>query len=256
MAASYPGAIKTFSAITTGTILTQAHFDEMHDEIEILSSHVRVGGVVPALEVLARGEGETQPLRQAAGDRHRTGATFRAFHPAGAELVKIPAIGPQARNLNVDGMAPSGIRHRSARRDDLRESLVVGHHPRDFHRLGPHAATGFQRPRREPRPQHDTVGRGIARSDTQRKRIRGKRRLRGRVQTGIRQQRRRGERQRGADERAPTEDGLIAHGEKGGIHRKRFSGASPVAAPPAPRSAERRIHAAGRSRTVRAAASP
>jgi hypothetical protein len=39
MAASYPGAIKTFSAITSGvTVLEQALFDEMHLEIEAIEA--------------------------------------------------------------------------------------------------------------------------------------------------------------------------------------------------------------------------
>lgn len=70
MAASYPGAIKTFSAITTGTILTQAHFDEMHDEIEAmqaefgLNPHGSAGSVAERIALLLGDESFPNGLKE------------------------------------------------------------------------------------------------------------------------------------------------------------------------------------------------
>ncbi len=122
--------------------------------------------------MLARGEREPQLVGHRIGGRRGARATDRAGLARGVEPVPVPAVGPQAIDFDVHGVGPVGRGDGRAAADDLGHCFVFGDLPGDLDRLGGHAAA-FERLGREARPEHEAVGRGIARGDAELERIVG-----------------------------------------------------------------------------------
>ena len=72
MAASFPNAIKAFSAIPNGTVIAQSHFDEMVDEIQAIETemgvnpHGKAGSIAERIALLLSDSGYADCVREKA----------------------------------------------------------------------------------------------------------------------------------------------------------------------------------------------
>ena len=156
---------------------------EVQDEVEVPLQHVAVCGVVAARPVLARHEGEaelTHHLVPRGGGAEVADGALLAAH---AELIEVVASRAQAVDLDVHGMRQLGRCDGHAVGHDVAQAAVGPDAPAHGHR--PLAeAPGLGRLGCQARPQHDAVGRGIARGHAQREGIRPEPRRRERVVPG------------------------------------------------------------------------
>ncbi len=148
----------------------------MHNQIQVIAEHVLVRGVKPAFKMLARGEREFELLGCALPERHGARPADGTHVAADAELVEVPTIGFEARDFDVDRVAPSGRSGRGVLLDDTRELFIFGDDPFDFNVHRRHAAA-FEWLGCQPRPEHHAIGRRITRGDAERKGIAAKRRV-------------------------------------------------------------------------------
>jgi hypothetical protein len=142
---------------------------EVHDEVEVLAGDLAVGGIEALLPLLARHEAEPQLVDAAA--RRRARAAHRARRVAAGEAVEVLAPGVQPVDLDVDRVRERRPGGRPAARDDAAHPGILRQIPAHLDRPWLHAAVGAQRLRREPRPQHDSVVRRIARRDAEHERV-------------------------------------------------------------------------------------
>jgi hypothetical protein len=143
---------------------------EVHDEVEVLACDLAVGGVEALLPLLARDEAEGQLVDAAA--RRRARAADRAHGRAADEAVEVLAARVEPVDLDVDRVRERRPRGRPAAVHQPPHAGILGQLP--AHLDGPrlHPAVGDERLRREPGPEHDAVGRRIARGDAERERVR------------------------------------------------------------------------------------
>ena len=162
---------------------------EVDHQVEVARGHVAIGREVALLVLLARGEGEAQPLRRARGGRRGARATDRTLRRARPEPVPVGTPRFQAARLRMNRMGQRRDGLFGAARDDPGKGLVLGDLPVDRDRGIRHAAA-FERLRREPRPKHDAVLARRARGDTEGEGIAGEsRRCRARDREGSRDHR-------------------------------------------------------------------
>jgi len=157
---------------------------EMDDEIEVARRHVAIGREIALLVLLARGEGEAQPLRGAGGGGRGAGAAGRTLGGAGTEPVPVGTPRLEAAHVRMNRMGEGRNGLFGASRDDPGEGFVLGDQPVDRDRCVRHAAP-FERLRCEARPQNDAVFARRARGDAQGEGIAGEaRRCRARDREG------------------------------------------------------------------------
>jgi hypothetical protein len=145
---------------------------EMDHQVGVLLGSKRPRRPEAVLPVLARREQEAQPI-SAPGRRCRPGATHRADLVTDAEAVEVPGVRAQVADVDVDRVRQPRRRRCVPGAHDTPEPLVAGHLPADRHVDRRHPATR-QRLRRQPGPQHDAAGDGIAGCHAQREQTVGK----------------------------------------------------------------------------------
>ena len=151
---------------------------QMHDEIEVVLGHVFVGGEQSLLVMLARSEGKLQLVRAGGRLGECPGPADRALGIAAAEAIKVPAIGLQPIDLDMDRMAELRGCRRDAAFHHVREFVVGRDLPGHVVGFGGKPAAWLKRFRSQLGPDHKTgVGR-FPGGDAQRERIPGKQRFR------------------------------------------------------------------------------
>ena len=143
----------------------------MIDEGELLAREVAVGGVIAVLVILAAGDAELQGFRRGGGEGKGAGPAVDAFLAARLESVPVGPVGLEAGQLDMDAVAELGPGQLFALADDRREPSVRGDLPFDRHRGHRHAAVQVERIGRQPRPDDESVGGGLAGGDAEAERI-------------------------------------------------------------------------------------
>lgn len=133
---------------------------EVDDEVEVLLGHVVVRCVVAVLPRLAGGERELQVVRLRQCRRGGPGAAHGRYVTPRAETVVVHVVGLEPADLRVHRVGELGSGDHAAALHDMPEGLVGGHFVLDPDGHLRHAAQPVHRERirRQPRPQHDTVG--------------------------------------------------------------------------------------------------
>lgn len=128
-----------------------------HHQVEVLRGQVPMRTVETVLEVLTGTQAEAQPARVVADSRRRPRATDRTHLAARKEPIEVPTRRLQTTHLDVHAERARGPRRGRAAPHNPCEPLVVGDLPADAHRVKP-GAPAAEGLRRQPRPQHHTVG--------------------------------------------------------------------------------------------------
>ena len=135
---------------------------EEHERVDgVLVDDVAVGGVSPVLPVLARREGEAEPIGGGAERGHRPGAGRLGGEPVEAESVPVPGVGVETVDVGVHTVAERGDRRCLAGPHDVVHRRVGGHVPDDGDVAGGELV-GHQHG-----PQRHTIVERIARRDTE-----------------------------------------------------------------------------------------
>ena len=122
-----------------GAVLVDVVAEE-EDGVDVGFGDVAVGDVVAVLVVLAGGEGEAEAVDLFRRRGGGAGASDGAGGVGVVEAVEELAVGGQAGDLDVDGVAEFGRGGGGAAAEDLVHGRVGGDLPTDAHRLGGHAA--------------------------------------------------------------------------------------------------------------------
>jgi hypothetical protein len=126
----------------------------MDDQIQISRCHVTVGGKITLLILLAGRKGKSEPAITPGW--RSAGTPHRAHCRTCTESIPINPARTQTDRLNMYRMCKLGGRSRDSLRSDTRKSFILRHLPFDVDIRRWHAAL-FERPRRQPCPQNDTV---------------------------------------------------------------------------------------------------
>ena len=145
---------------------------EVDDGVDVVGARdLFIRREVAVREVLARHEGEHQPVDRPVVPWCRACASDRADLVAALEPEEVLAVRPEVVELHVHAVRLIGGRPDRAVTDDAAEALVPGNLVADGEDLVRHAAARQERLGREARPQHHAVRRRVARRDAQRERI-------------------------------------------------------------------------------------
>ena len=226
------------------------------EEVDVrLFRQLAVGGPVPVLVVLAAAGDEAHAVELGARGGKGAGSADSRLRAQGGEAVPVGAGRLQAGQLDVHRVAELGPRGSVAAGHHLAEALVGGDLPADGLHLHPHAGVQGQGIGRQPRPDHEAVGRGVPGGHAQGEGRLRRQRLRA-------QHRRRGDRPRQAPEHGAAEEGGCGHAGEllGRGHSPRtlrpcdsLTGRVPISRrPPSPRRPGSRSHA-GRGNAPRPA---
>src|SRR4051794_1055596 len=105
--------------------------------------------------MLARGEGEPEPVDLRGRRGEGPGTAHPALGVAGPEPIPVPTVRLEPPHLDVNRVPELGGGHRVAAPDDVPHPLVPGQLPTDLDPLGGEPAAGLERTGGEPRPEHD-----------------------------------------------------------------------------------------------------
>jgi hypothetical protein len=115
----------------------------VEDGVEVIAAgQVRVSVEVARLVVGAAHQGEAQAVHRRAGCRGRARAPDQRTAAQVLELVVVPGIGRQARDVHLDGEVPARVGDEGARGHHARHARIGGHAPVDRQRrriVGGHA---------------------------------------------------------------------------------------------------------------------
>ena len=158
---------------------------EVENEVEVVLDHVAVGRVVPARDVLTRGDGEGELVHPVIAFGCGAEVADRALLTTAVELEEVVGTRAEAADLGVHRVRQVWRRRRLALRHDVSHRVVASDPP---------AHRDLRPPERrrvgwigcQPGPQHDARRGGIAGGDAQGERIAGE--ARGRFQRAARQQ--------------------------------------------------------------------
>jgi len=134
-----------------------------------------IGREIAVLVMRARGEGEAQPVEFRAGRRRGDGAADPARRIAAGEAVPIGPTGGEPGDLEMRRIGEARLGDGGAALHDSAQRRVARDLVAERHRTAAHAAgrrgVGGERVGRQPRPQHEPVGRGIAGCDAEAERV-------------------------------------------------------------------------------------
>ena len=161
-----PGLAPAGVRVAAARVLVDVVAEE-HEGVDVtLLDEVAVGGVVALLPVLARREGETEPVGHRALGGEGPRACGRGGEVVEAEPVPVLRVGGEAARVDVDRVAECGDGWRGAARDHVGERFVGGDLPRDVD-----VVVGQRLGGEEPRPEDHRVRERVTRGDAERERI-------------------------------------------------------------------------------------
>ena len=148
----------------------------MEDRVQLaLFAQMAIGGVEPGLIMLATGHADSHPVGQRVRHRRGTHGAHRAHLAARRKTVPVTPCGVQPAQFDMHRMAKLGPRNIGTRAHDLPKIRVLGDLITDGHRHHRHSAMFVERAGRQPRPDDEAVGPGIARCHAQREGVAAKR---------------------------------------------------------------------------------